>query len=265
MWRWHRARIVQRTCSLSGVNDSSDAADLTARLDQLAAELAERAPKGADGAPARLAALLPAEPAVGEVVVVGWVDAAGNEQYELVRLADGSPVPDKVAMREALTLLAMTETLEELAGFGEVRGLSDALKSWLDAAPAGTVDDLFVEAVAAANAHLDALTALDAASGAAGATHMATTRRLDQLGGVIRELERSWERLEQQAELWSDTHLAAQANSAAAVALVQDLWRLLAHARRGPLAQPVSAAIHGGREAGTALASAIAEAERAES
>jgi outer membrane murein-binding lipoprotein Lpp len=241
------------------VNADRSSTDLDARLESLAGELAERAPLGADGAPAQIAALLAAEPAVGEVVVVGWIDADGNEQYELVRLADGSPVHDHTALREALTLLAMNETLEELASFGEVHGLADALKAWLDAAPAGTLSDLFIESVAAANAHLDALTKLDTA--AAGA-HLATTARLDQLSGVIRELEQVWERLEQQAELWSDQHLAATDNSAAAVAVVQDLWRLLGHARRGPLAQPVSSAIHGGREAGTALANAIAEASR---
>lgn len=248
------------------MNDASST-QLAARLDELAAELTGRAPVGADGAPAQLAALLAAEPAVGEVVVVAWVASDGGEQYELVRLADGSPVTDHTAMREALTLLAMTETLEELAGFGEVRGLGGALKAWLDAVP-GEVPVALVESVAAANALLDVLTGLE---GAAGEVRVATTARLDHLSGVIRELERAWERLEQQAELWSDAQLALHEAAAgegradeAIVARVQDLWRLLGHARRGPLAQPVSAAIHGGREAGTALAAAIAEAARDE-
>ncbi|MCW2949405.1 MAG: hypothetical protein JWN41_418, partial [Thermoleophilia bacterium] len=198
------------------MNDSSATTTLATRLDRLAAQLTARAPAGENGAPATLAALLPAQPAVGDVVVVGWLDAAGNEQYELVRLDDGSPVRDHVAMREALTLLAMTETLEELAGFGEIRGLSGALRSWLDAAPSDTVSDLFVEAIAAANAHLDALTALDTTTGA---PRIATTSRLDQLSGVIRDLERIWERLEQQAELWSDERLAATENAADTVAV----------------------------------------------
>ncbi|MCW2973292.1 MAG: hypothetical protein JWN72_1565 [Thermoleophilia bacterium] len=230
---------------------------LAVRLDQLATQLTADAPAGDDGQPAQLVALMAVEPAVGEVVVVGWVTGDGNEAMELVRLDDGSLVHDHTALRESLTLLAMNETLEELASFGEVTGLSDALKAWLDAAPAGTVSDLFIEAVAAANAHVDALLALDTAQRG---PRIATTARLDQLGGVIRELEKSWERLEQQAELWSDQQLAATDNDPATVAVVQDLWRLLGHARRGPLAQPVSSAIHGGREAGTALAAAIAEA-----
>jgi hypothetical protein len=241
------------------VNDSSSA-PLAARLEALAAELSSRAPIGGDDAPAQLAALLPAEPAVGEVVVVAWVASDGGEQYELVRLADGSPVHDRTAMREALTLLAMTETLEELAGFGEIRGLSGALKAWLDAAP-GELPDALVEAVAAANALLDVLLELE---GVTGEARVATTARLDHLSGVIRDLERMWEKLEQQAELWSDAQLELHKAEPdeAIVARVQDLWRLLGHARRGPLAQPVSAAIHGGREAGTALAAAIAEAAR---
>src|SRR4051812_5513758 len=78
-----------------------------------------------DGTPATLAALMPCEPAIGEVAVAVWVDSAGGELIELLRLSTGERVgDDQVALRESLTLLAMVETVEELATFDELEPLA---------------------------------------------------------------------------------------------------------------------------------------------
>lgn len=207
-----------------------------------------------DGTPATLQALLPCEPAIGEVAVACWSDSDGGELIELVRLDDGRRVPDKVALREALTLLAMVETLEELAAFDELAPLADALSDW----HADTeLPDGFARARAQALEALEALAGLAPDEG----PRVARPQLLDQLGMALRDLEHAWQQLEQQAEIWSDALLGARPDDTAAVEQVQVLWRLLAIARRGPLSQPPSMALQAGREAGAAMATAVFEAQ----
>lgn len=229
-------------------------ADLAEHLSHLA-DTIDR-PREEDGTPATLEALMPCEPAIGDVAVACWSDSAGGELIELVRLDDGARIGDAVALREALTLLAMVETVEELASFDELADLEQALAAWHDGR--GDRDAEFIRAQQQAVEALRALAALAPGD----APRVARPALLDQLGGALRELERAWEQLEQAAELWSDAHLATHARDDASVAEVQELWRMLGAARRGPLARPVSAALHDGREAGAAMAAAVAEAAR---
>ena len=200
---------------------------------------------------ARLIALLPCEPAVGEVAVACWQDAAGAELIELVRLPGGESIADSVALREALALLAMVETLEELASFDVLAPAARELRDWQGDGEALT--DQFSrarEAALTALAQLEALAPGDA-------PRVARPALLDSIGGALRELERAWELLEQAAEAWSDALLASRPGDGDALALVQGLWRLLGAVRRGPLAQPPSTALHAGREAGIAMAASI--------
>lgn len=227
-------------------------ATITQRLEQLATVL--EVPREDDGTPATLEALLPCEPAVGEVAVACWSDSAGGELIELVRLDSGARLPDRVALREALTLLAMVETLEELASFDELDQLIEALGAWDGD---GDLPEGFAGARARAIEALRSLAALAPSDEA----RVARPQLLDQLGGALRALELAWEQLEQQAELWSDALLAARPDDANALEQVQALWRLLAVARRGPLAQPPSGALQAGREAGAAMATAVLDAQ----
>ncbi|MCW2926078.1 MAG: hypothetical protein JWM86_46 [Thermoleophilia bacterium] len=231
-------------------------ASLDERLQQLATTIV--VPREEDGTPATLVALMPCEPAIGEVAVACWTDRDGGELVELVRLEDGSRVDDSVALRESLTLLAMVETVEELASFDELAPLAAALAAWH-----GSDDAPDTEAFSRARASAaEAVTRLAALSPGE-AARVARPQLLDAIGGAIRDLEKHWEQLEQQAELWSDTLLAGSAGDTDALARVQALWTLLGVARRGPLARPVSSALTDGREAGLALATAVNEASRA--
>ncbi|MCW2921248.1 MAG: hypothetical protein JWL76_1122 [Thermoleophilia bacterium] len=227
------------------------------------------APKEDDGTPATLAALMPCEPAIGQVAVAAWADSDGGELVELVRLDDGARVDDPVALRESLTLLAMVETVEELASFAELPGLDAELRAFGgdgvldaaasgDAAGAGETDEdpaaVLVRARSRALEALDQLRALEPGDD----PRMARPQLLDELGGALRELEKRWEQLEQAAELWSDAWLERHERDEASVELVQSLWRSLSIARRGPLAGKVASALHEGREAGVAMAAAVA-------
>jgi hypothetical protein len=221
------------------------------RLQQLQEKLV--VPQEQDGTPATLTALLPCEPAIGEVAVACWVDSAGGELLELVRLDSGERVEgDVVALRESLTLLAMVETLEELASFEELGPLEQALAGW---DPQGELPDEFSRARERAR---EALTAL-AAYSPGDEPRVARPQLLDGIGGALRELEQAWELLEQAAELWSDALLGAHPGDEVALERVQSLWRMLAVARRGPLSRPPSAALHDGREAGAAMAAAVTD------
>jgi hypothetical protein len=162
-------------------------------------------------------------------------------------------VADAVALRESLTLLARVETLEELASFEELAPLAEALDSW---DPQGELTAEFTLARARARAALDAL----AAFAPGDEPRIARPQLLDGIGGALRELEQAWELLEQAAELWSDTLLGTHPGDDAALERVQVLWRMLAVARRGPLATPPSAALQAGREAGAAMAAEVADA-----
>lgn len=226
-------------------------------IDQQLQHLADTidVPREEDGTPARLLALMPCEPAIGEVVVACWADSDEGELIELLRLDDGTRVDDQVALRESLTLLAMVETVEELASFDELAPLRDALSAWRadDGSP---LPDPFVRAREQALTALEGL--LELAPGES--ARVARPGLLDRLGAALRELERTWELLEQAAELWSDAQIAAHPNERATLERVQGLWRVLGIARRGPLLRPISGALHDGREAGVAMAASIADA-----
>ncbi len=223
--------------------------DLTSRLQQLAATIV--VPREDDGTEATLVALMPCEPAIGEVAVVVWTDSAGGELVELVRLDDGARVDDQVALREALVLLAMVETIEELASFDELEAIGGALREWSPAVGDAAALAPARERATAAVQTLAALAPADA--------RVARTERLDELGAALRELEQAWVALEQASEAWSDALLAdEQVEQSQARDVVQELWRVLGLGRRGPLARPVSTALHEAREAGTSMAAAVA-------
>lgn len=222
------------------------------------AEKIER-PREQDGTPATLEALMPCEPAVGQVAVACWTDSEGGELIELVRLADAARVDDRVALREALTLLAMVETLEEVASFDELEALGEALATW-QPDEREPLPDQFARSRANALQALSTLRALAPGD----EPRMARPQLLDELGGALRELERAWESLEQAAELWSDSLLASHPDDSSALEHVQELWRLLGSARRGPLLRPPSAALHAGREAGAAMAASVLDAAPAD-
>ena len=212
------------------------------------------APREDDGTAATLVALMPCEPAIGEVAVVAWSDSDGGELVELVRLDDGARVDDPVALRESLTLLAMVETVEELASFDELAALDADLRAF----PGDDAVELGEPLTHARTRALDALDRLRALEPVDDHPRMARPQLLDELGGALRELEKRWEQLEQAAELWSDAWLQAHGRDEASVALVQSLWRTMSVARRGPLAGKVATALHEGREAGVAMAAAVA-------
>lgn len=225
--------------------------DLPERLSRCADALV--VPTEEDGTPATLVALMPCEPVVGEVAVACWRDSDGGELVELVRLTDGARVDDAAALRESLTLLAMVETVEELASFEQLPDLAAQLGTW-QPLPADGVDtgNLLLAGERAREA-LGALAALAPAE-----ARVARTGRLDELGAALRALDGTWAALEQAAEAWSDAVLAATERSDAAVEVVQALWRILAAGRGGPLARPVSGVLHEAREAGTSMAAAVA-------
>lgn len=230
---------------------------MTSPAEQLlrVAEMIER-PREEDGTDAALVALLPCEPAVGEVAVVCWSDSEGGELVELVRLADGARIDDRVALREALTLLAMVETLEELASFEALPELAAQLGAW-----DGHGMDMGPEFVDARDGALQALATLVGLAPSDEEPRIARPGVLDDIGAALRELERAWELLEQAAEQWSDAHLQAHPQQQPeALARVQGLWRLLGTARRGPLERPPSVALRAGREAGAAMAAAVGDA-----
>jgi hypothetical protein len=163
-------------------------------------------------------------------------------------------VDDPVAMREALALLAMVETVEELASFAAIDEVRTALSAWSSDLLAPS--ERFSRARASALGALEVLAAL-----APDEVRVARTQRLDELGAALRSLETHWGGLEQAAEAWSDALLERRgSDDEAASREVQALWRLLADVRRGPLSRPVATALHEGREAGVAMAAAIASA-----
>ena len=228
---------------------------------------------GSQYAPAgyELSALLPCEPAVGEVVVACFEPSSeqGSEgpegaeradgvdaMYALHRLdAEAAPINDQRALREALLLLALVEAIEEHAMFDEIHTTREALAAWQPTAAAP--DPRLVTERDDSLAALDAVAALDLS----GVPRVARTQRLDELGGALRSLAARWEQLEESAAGWSDAVLAAAQGDAEATTAAQhdvsSLWGVLGRARRGPLAAPVSDAMHAGRQAGAALADAV--------
>lgn len=230
--------------------------ELPAQLARLAKAI-ER-PREEDGTPATLEALLPCEPAIGDVAVACWSDSAGGELLELVRLDSGERVGDQVALREALTLLAMVETMEELASFDELDALASGLEDWQPALE-HVGADLPPEFARARERALETLRALRGLE-PTGEARVARPTLLDELGAALRSLETAWIILEQQAEAWSEALLARYPGDPDVLDRVQVLWRLLAVARRGPLAMTPGAALQAGREAGVAMAAQVTSA-----
>lgn len=213
----------------SPATTSSSNHDLARRLEELTLELTVpgRAPVDEAGEPASLVALLPCEPVVGAVVVVCWTaaDGSGGEAFELVRLSDGTPITDHTALRESLTLLAMAETLEELAAVDQVPVIRTELEAWGGdhLQPGEAPDAPLATSIDAALGALDALATLAPTDDA---PRLATTTVLDTLGAALRDLDTAWGRLEQAAEGWSDAQMAAAEEGAAheaAFAAVQEL------------------------------------------
>ncbi|MCW2925658.1 MAG: hypothetical protein JWM98_3062 [Thermoleophilia bacterium] len=210
------------------------------------------APTEDGGQPAKLVALMPCEPAIGEVAVAVWNDSAGEGLVELLRLDTGERISDDIALRESLVLLAMVETVEELASFDVLAKLATGLAAWSGHGTPLPAD--YAPVRARALAALDALAGLSSGD----APRVARTQLLDAYGAALRELEHAWEALEQQAELWSDAHLGAHPGDAEALGQVQELWQLLGEARMGPLSRTAAAALHDAREAGVAMAADVA-------
>lgn len=204
---------------------------------------------------ATLKALMPCEPAIGEVAVVCWSAADGDECIELVRTADGSRISDPAALRETFSLLAMVETLEELASFEQLKPISDSLKAFT--LPSN--DDLTSLQDGFTRARNDALASLNQLIKLAPSdTRVARTSILDEVSAAIRDLERSWLVLEQRSQEWCDAYLASAQREDAAIKTVRELWTILSTARSGPLSRPISTALNDGREAGRSLAASVA-------
>lgn len=237
---------------------------LDAHLERLAEHLQAGAPAEAD-----LVALLPCEPAIGQVVVVCWQSEIPAEErtadtdpdevdhaWEMVQLGTGDRIDDPKAFREALTLLAMAEALEELADPDTLDELVTALDAWCERAgdDAGRAD--IVAAVAKSTVRtIDLIRVIDGGTdeeGVAAGARIATPIELDRIGGMLRELDREFTATERAAERWAQSSWEDDRE------LVEALWATLSIARRGPLRTPVSAALEQGREAGTALADAVA-------
>jgi hypothetical protein len=231
--------------------------ELAPLLERLATSLAspDRTPSDDHDSPMQLAGLLPCEPAIGPVALACWINERGDEHYELVRLDEAAMVVrDATALREACTLLAMCETLEELASVGIASQARDELAAWRDA-PGQPVDTSALHAPI--KRATEALSTLIETVPDDDSVRVARPPLLDAIGSALRTLELSWTTLEQHGERWSDEALASRTDDADVVEQVQSLWRTLALARRGPLSHAPSEALHGGREAGLALASAI--------
>jgi hypothetical protein len=99
-----------------------------------------------------LVGIIPAEPAVGErLYVCAYRD--GDETAWLVLRADGSPVEDRSAVRDAVSIAALYELAEEAAGSPEeeLRVASPELLDSLSASPNA------VEAIKAGTATVDEL------------------------------------------------------------------------------------------------------------
>ena len=202
---------------------------------------------------ATLGALMPCEPAIGDVVIALWSHEDGTLSYEVLRLADGGLVEDPIALREAFTLLAMTETLEELASFEASAALADELEAWVGRVQPG--DDALEAGIARSATALRELAAL-----APSEVRVARPAVLDELGGALRALETAWMVLEQAAVAWSDAQLDPDgAPTGDSRETVPALWKVLGAARAGALRFPASTALQEGREAGVALAKAAAD------
>ena len=222
-------------------------------------------------------ALLPCEPAVGRVVVVCWqLEIASEDRtaetgaddvdhvWELARLNDGQRLDDPKALREALALVSMAEAIEELADPETLDELVSGLDAWCERASAGADMDEPADANADADGGARARANVIAAVAKSvvrtidlirvidgNGARIATPLELDRIGGLLRELEREFTSTERAAERW------AQGSWDSDRELVEGPWTALSVARRGPLRQPVSAALEQGREAGLALAAQV--------
>jgi hypothetical protein len=144
---------------------------LVEELERVAALAAVRARPGE-----RVAAVLAAEPAPGRRTYLCAFELDGAAQGWLALDADGEPVLERVALREAISIAALCELAEETAGGGEL----DELRAQLVA----------VRIAEQPEGIEDAEAALDELQRVLGAPPVvASPARLDAIGTAVRELE----------------------------------------------------------------------------
>lgn len=219
-----------------------DADDLDRRLEQLAAAAMPPA------AGARLAALLACDSVRGLVAIACWQLDADHQHWQLLDLESGARIDDDVLMREALVLVAMAETLIDHADQEMLEGAATTLESWSPRMEGPGSEQLAAALVEAARAMRSLA---DAARTPAGALH-AAPGELDRIGGMFRELERSWSIVDVHARQWARTAAVEQDAGS-----LHELWEALARVKGGPLSLPVSVLLERGREAGRALAADV--------
>ena len=222
-----RASGTRAACNVADMSQP----DLDQVLEALAAQLAGDPPRTEDGEGARLVALLPCEPAIGEVAVACWQSGDGSEAVELVRLTHRRAGGGPGRAARVANLLAMVETLEELASFELAGTLADELDAWA----ATHLDD----------APLPAQRARSRRRGAAPAGRRSLPARAPAWRGPASSM-RSGARF---AQLERDVGAARagggavercpprceRGNERGTLSTVQELWRLLGTARGGPL------------------------------
>jgi hypothetical protein len=132
----------------------------------------------ADGAE-RVAAVLAAEPSPGRrtyLCAFERSDAGGAEQAWVALAADGSPLADRAAVREAVSIAALCELAEETAAGGDL----DELRAQLVALRISEQP----EGIEAAEAALDELQQVLGSP-----PSVASPARLDAIGAAVRDLE----------------------------------------------------------------------------
>ncbi len=144
---------------------------LVEELERVAELAAARARPGE-----RVAAVLATEPVPGRRTYLCAFELGPAEQAWLALDADGEPVLDRAAVREAVSIAALCELAEETAGGGDL----DELRSQLTALRITEGPEGLDEAEAA-------LDELQAAIGSPPA--VASPARLDAIGAAVRELE----------------------------------------------------------------------------
>jgi hypothetical protein len=145
-------------------------------LNEELSRIAERAATfAADGE--ELAGVVAAEPAGGRAYVCAYRCSDGQTSW-LVLDADGEPVESRELVRDAVSIAAMCEVAEEVAGGGDL----DELRSQLVAVR------LTEDAPGIEDAE-DALLALQATIGSA--PRVASPRHLDAVGTATQRLERA--------------------------------------------------------------------------
>jgi hypothetical protein len=125
-----------------------------------------------------LAAVIPAEPAAAQrVYLCAFIDDARTRTWLLLE-ESGRPVADRALVREAVSIAAMCELAEEVAGGGKLEKLRQQLSELRRTENPEGIDE--------AEDALEALAAL-----VAGQPRLATPAHLDRVGEAARRLERA--------------------------------------------------------------------------